>query len=402
MRFRLWSAAVIFCSVSTLAAADIFQLPIGDPALKERRVPLTLDAIREAGTGETVSLGQLVDQLEDVNLLFVGESHATAEVHQIEERIIRALADSGRRVLVGLEMFPYTEQESLDRWNRGYLSEEGFVVLADWYRNWGFNWRYYRSIFLAARELGIPMFAINTPRSVVSAVRQKGFEGLSEEERTHLPESIDTEDEDHLRLFKAYFEQDGEGFHSPSGEQLQGLFNAQCTWDASMAQNATRALERFAEGNPIMVVLIGAGHVAYGLGIERQAAQWFEGRMASLVPLPVDEDEPEREIQASYADYVWGYLPERFPRYPSLGISTHPDQESGQQKIIYVEKDSVAQRAGLETGDVLIAADGETLEHRSQLNRIVSARQWGDSLTMVVERDGEQREIIAHFRRVLD
>ncbi len=47
------------------------------------------------------------------------------------------------------------------------------------------------------------MFAINTPREVVAAVRKKGFAGLTDEEAAHIPARIDTDSADHLRLFKA-------------------------------------------------------------------------------------------------------------------------------------------------------------------------------------------------------
>ncbi len=46
---------------------------------------------------------------------------------------------------------------------------------------------------------------------------------------------------------------------------------AQCTWDATMGYNAIQAFEAHAgeagEGEAIMVVFAGSGHVAYGLGI---------------------------------------------------------------------------------------------------------------------------------------
>ena len=78
------------------------------------------------------------------------------------------------------------------------------------------------------------------------------------------------------------------GGHGVSEEQLFSMFEAQCTWDAAMAYNAVRALE--ARPEAIMVVLVGSGHVAYGLGIQRQAEQWFDGKVATLVPVPVGED----------------------------------------------------------------------------------------------------------------
>ena len=72
-------------------------------------------------------------------------------------------------------------------------------------------------------------------------------------------------------------------------EMFEGMFRAQCTWDGAMAHNAIQALRSARGERAIMVVLIGAGHVAYGLGAERQARLWFDGRIASIIPVPIED-----------------------------------------------------------------------------------------------------------------
>jgi uncharacterized iron-regulated protein len=148
-------------------------------------------------------------------------------------------------------MYPYGEQPSLEQWVGGKLTEKEFVDQSHWYKNWGYNWGYYREIFLLAGERQMPMSAINTPREVVAAVRKKGFTGLTEEEAAHVPARIDTDSPDHLRLFKALL--GDEGMHSGmSDADWKGMFEAQCVWDATMAQNARGVEEarRRREGGP--------------------------------------------------------------------------------------------------------------------------------------------------------
>ena len=120
-------------------------------------------------------------------------------------------------MLVGLEMFPYTEQPALDQWNGGAISEDEFLRSSHWYKHWGFDWRYYREIFLLAPE-GVQFFGVNTPREVISAVRKKGIDKLTPEEAAHLPARIDTGSDEHRRLFKAYFD-DGDGAHAMRGRR---------------------------------------------------------------------------------------------------------------------------------------------------------------------------------------
>ncbi|MGD0361968.1 MAG: ChaN family lipoprotein [Bryobacteraceae bacterium] len=188
-------AAALMVSLSSFGQSKqkIFHLAIGDPERRTRDARVLLDAITDSDKGDVFSVNQLAARLHDTRLLLIGEEHTTAGFHRVELRVIRALQDAGRKVTIGLEMFPYTEQKSLDNWGDGLLTETGFVTLARWYEFWGYSWDYYRDIFLYARDHRIPMYAVNTPRNVVTAVRQKGIDHLSDSERQHVPPQIDVD-----------------------------------------------------------------------------------------------------------------------------------------------------------------------------------------------------------------
>jgi S1-C subfamily serine protease len=151
-----------------------------------------------------------------------------------------------------------------------------------------------------------------------------------------------------------------------------------------------------------MVVLVGAGHVAYGVGIERQARHWFDGRIASIVPVPVRDPrgQPVASVRASYANFVWGVAAETDPPFPALGLSTRAaGGGGGLREVILVEKDSVGARSGFERGDVLVAMDGVALPDRETFNRLMAGVSWGDAVTFLVRRGAEERMLTAHFRR---
>ncbi len=380
-------------------AQDVLDLDVGDPERRDQRVGIVLDGIVDSRTAEVITPGELPTKLEGVRLLLLGETHTSIEAHRVQLSVIRRLVESGREVIVGLEMYPYTEQLHLDRWVDGLLTEKGFIELSSWYRNWGYNWGYYRDIFTYARDQGLDMVAINAPRDVVSAVRQKGFDQLAPEEAQHIPPRVDTSSEDHLKLFRAYMGPPGGG-HGVSEEQLFSMFEAQCTWDAAMAFNAVRALEERPEA--IMVVLVGSGHVAYGLGIQRQAELWFDGGVATLIPVPVGTDphHPRNAVQASYADFVWGVAPEPASLFPSLGVSTRQTGPDDPIEVIIVPPGSPAADAGVHVGDVLVSIDGRPVPDRETVSRLVAAKRWGDRIRLGLERDGEPAEASWVFRRV--
>jgi uncharacterized iron-regulated protein len=380
---------------------DPLKLPIGDPARKGREAPLVLDAITDTASGALLTPADLPGRLADARLVLVGEGHIDMDSHRVERRVIEELHRAGRRVLVGLEMYPYPEQRWLDEWSEGKLTEEAFLAGSRWYQNWGYNWLYYRDIFLFARDNRLRMYAINAPREVVSAVRNKGFKGLTPEEAAHIPTEIDTKSADHLRLFKASFDDEASFHMGGSDESWQAMLNAQCTWDATMGWNAVAPLAKDADPKAVMVVLVGAGHVQYGLGIERQVRQWFSGKVASVIPVAVEDEKkgPVKSVQASLANFVWGIPLEVGPLYPDLGLATHVRADDKLLEVLDVEKDTPASAAGFRVGDVLLTMDAVALSERETLARLVAGKRWGDAAAFTVRREKDTVPVTVLLRR---
>jgi len=403
---RLALAALLLsaCLLPAARADDrAANLAIGDPARKDRSVAVVLDGITDGARGDTIGPAELAARLDGVELLFVGESHVDVEFHRVQLEVLRALERRGRHVLIGLEMYPVPEQPWLDRWHSDRaMTEEKFLAESRWYRNWGYNWNYYRDIFLFAREKGIRMFAVNLPRAAVSTIRAKGFDSLSTDYRAMLPPKVELENAEHQQLFRAFFD-DEDALHGKMPDDMfKGMFRAQCGWDAAMGWNALQALKKFGDAKSIMVVLIGSGHVAYGLGAERQVKPWFDGRTASVLPMPVAEEpggEVIDKVQASYADFVWGLPPSADPAFPSLGIATPETKSGGRFKIINVAKESPADVAGFKTGDELVSLDGLPLAEKEVMHRRMASKRWGDDVAFKIVREGRELDLTVHLRR---
>jgi uncharacterized iron-regulated protein len=398
-------AATILLAASVtavLSAEDVLHLPIGDPARKDKDAPVVLDALTDTESGAILTPTELPPRLSGVRPLLVGEEHTVLDTHAVERRVIEELDRAGRRVAIGLEMFPYTQQAALDDWSAGRLSEDEFLKASGWYKHWGYNWGYYRDIFLYARDHRLRMFAVNAPREVVTAVRKKGFQGLTPEEAAHIPTQIDTKSADHMRLFRASFTD--ASFHAGmSDEQWQAMLSAQCTWDATMAFHAVAPLLKDPDPKAIVVVLAGSGHVQYGMGIERQARQWYTGRIASVVPVAVADEKGAavKSVSASYASFVWGVPAEREPEFPDLGIATRAAEGDGTPglDILDVEADSPAARAGVKTGDRLVSFDAEPVADREALARAMAAKRWGDTALLGLQRDKQPLLLAVPLRR---
>ena len=397
-------AASVFALAAALAAPlvaeDLLHLPVGDPARRDRTVPVVLDAITDASDGAALTPAELASRLANARLVLVGEEHTNMDTHRVELAVIEVLQKSGRNVTIALEMFPYTEQKLLDDWVAGRLSEEEMLAAGRWYKSWGYNWLYYRDIFVFARDRKIPMLAVNAPRDVVSAVRKKGFQGLTAEEAAHIPSRIDTDSAEHLRLFKASF--DDASFHASMDEDgWKAMLAAQCTWDATMGYQAVKPVSKTSDPKAVVVLLAGSGHVQYGLGIERQVRAQWPVPTASVIPVSIRDDKGKAvaTVQASYANFVWGVPAETDAIYPDAGISTRPRTSEPLLEVIHVEKDSPAADAGLKDGDVLVSLDGAPLSDREALARLMAAKRWGDAAVIVLRRGADTMTVTMPLRR---
>lgn len=397
------TVALVVPTTATAQSQVLRLTDLGDPDRRGRTVTPVLDAVLDTATGDLLGPAELARELDGVRLVLAGESHTSQEGHDAQLALVEALHGAGREVIVGLEMFPAPVQAPLDQWSKGLLTEEGFLQIADWYSNWGFPWGYYRDIFLFARDHELPMIALNAPRDVVRSVGQKGIDGLTEEERVHMPPSVDLDSDDHLTLFKSYFSDDDAMHSGMDDDQWRTMLAAQSTWDAAMAWRAVEALRE--RPDAVMVVLVGSGHVAYGLGIERQArALGFEGDVATVIPLPVADlsGEPVGDVAATYADYLWGLSPAaELPVYPSLGLSTRTGDD-GAITVLFTSPDTPAERAGIAAGDVVTHWNGSPLGSRPELSRRQAETRWGETVVLGIERGEEKLEVPVVLRRKLE
>jgi S1-C subfamily serine protease len=71
-------------------------------------------------------------------------------------------------------------------------------------------------------------------------------------------------------------------------------------------------------------------------------------------------------------------------------------------QIIQVSETSVADRAGLVVGDVLLELGGRPVDSSVGLRQIVSEWRWGDVVAATIERDGKSEKIDIAVRRAVE
>ena len=94
------------------------------------------------------------------------------------------------------------------------------------------------------------------------------------------------------------------------------------------------------------------------------------------------------KIVRSLADYFWGIPFDLEPEhYPSFGFTI--SKREGKLVVGMLMPGSLGATAGLKNGDRIISLDGEPISDVTSLRILMSAKQWGDTAVLLIERGGE-------------
>jgi aminopeptidase N len=372
-------------------------LKIGDQKLKDKVMDVSVGEISAANTGSQIPLQKMIKEMKESEFVYIGETHNSLPMHDIQAKIIQALYEQDRNLSIGLEMFPVSFQDPLNKWSLAILSQDEFIRESRWYVNWNLNFSFYRKIFELAKNNKIPLYALNAPRTIIREIRMKGWDELSGDEKKIVPKP-DLSNEEHRVLIRTIFEET-EVPHQMKGKSLdmafEGLYRAQSAWDEVMAANALQSQER---SGCKMVVLAGSGHLLYNLGINRRAYEKSQLPFKTVICVEVPEGKKSIKVARSLADYVWGIAEEKMTVFPSIGLSFKKFDRLDNLVIESKPIDGVSKDANFEKGDVILAVDGKSFSDINELRIYLAQFNWDDEVKFSLLRDAEQLEVLLKFQ----
>lgn len=329
----------------------------------------------------------LIERVADRQAVLLGEAHDSAEDHRWQLHTLAQLHAKRPQLALALEMFPRRLQPVLDRWVAGALTESEFLRQAEWDKAWGYDARDYLPLFHFARMNRLPMLAMNVDRELVDAVARKGWDAVQEKQREGLSRPAKPSAA-YLKILRRIFEHHPE---KTQGEKAFATFaEAQTVWDRGMAQTIAEHLKQSPDS--LVVGILGSGHVRHGHGVAHQLRDLGVGRTALL--LTWNQAEPCSGIADGLADAVRivAAPPANPPRF---GISM--EDEKGGVRIASVVAGSVAEKAGIKPGDLVVEARGLPLRDMQALRFAVQQQTPGTWLPLKVKRGSEELEIVARF-----
>ena len=343
-----------------------------------------------AATAALNPFAGIIDRLAGSRVVYVGETHTSLADHHLQLQVIEALHRQDPDLAIGMEMFPTTSQDALDRYTtRADLDEPGFLKASRYFQVWSYDYRYYREIINFARSRRIPVIGLNLEQEVVSTVFKTGsVDALPVEVRKSLPPDRDLDMPgyaDRLAILH--------GMHAaagPDGGSFGGFIQAQALWDETMAANIAAYLNRHPGRR--MVVLAGSEHSRKDRGIPPRLLRRLPLQQATILNIAGGEGHPEI---AEMADYFFVSPPRDLPPAAKMGILLESRQEgkSGSLRISGFGPESGADEAGLQKDDVLLNVNDLPVRDMDDVRIALLDAKSGDAVRVTVERiekKGEQ------------
>lgn len=271
--------------------------------------PVFCKDLISVSTAQSYSVVEVAESINPGTIVILGETHATNGTQNLDQQnqvdFISALQAKYQNVHVGMEFINYTLQDQVDQYLDGDLTDDEFKSNIGW---GGSPFESYKEQILA------PLFrmgwthALNAPRSLTRAIARNGLSELTESERALMPPNFSLGSEIYRKRF---YEVMGDFHDNDAPEYVKNMFAAQCTWDDTMAWQATEKVKV----NPlqIMVIIVGNFHARYGGGLADRLRARGHSEIVTIVQV-ASEGLSDSEIEGlikphpvygTVSDYIW-------------------------------------------------------------------------------------------------
>jgi aminopeptidase N len=319
---------------------------------------------------EALKLADIIDKVSHKKIVYVGEQHDRYQHHMTEFEVIKTLFKKNHKIAIGMEMFQRPFQKVLDDYVAGRVDERQFLKSSEYFKRWVFDYNLYKDILRFARSEKIPVVALNIRNEIVDKISRGGIDSLTEKEKKELPDTMDMSDEDYRDRLRSVF-----AGHKGFGERdFNHFFQAQIVWDETMAQSIADYVKRNPDRQ--MVVVAGGGHLMFSSGIPNRVFR-RNGLDHSIIL-------NDQSVEPNVADFVLFPGPVEMVSTPQLMVFLN--EYHGRLEVAGFPKGSIAEKAGLKKGDIIVSIDGEKIKGIDDLKIFLFYKKQGDTVKITVLR----------------
>ena len=137
--------------------------------------------------GKEVSYEKMIKTVSATDVVFFGEIHNCVISHWMELKVLETLAETNKKLKVGMEMLEADNQLIIDEYTSSTISSDRFEEECRLWPNYSTD---YEPLVYYAKRHHLPLIATNVPRRYASVVKEKGLaflDSLSADAKRYLP-----------------------------------------------------------------------------------------------------------------------------------------------------------------------------------------------------------------------
>jgi len=212
----------------------------------------------------TLTLKQLVQEIKNNQVIYIGENHDNSSHHLVQLYIIKTLYNQNKRIAIGMEMFQSKFQDTVNDYIFGNMSEQQFLNKTEYNKRWGYDYSLYKPIIDFAKTNNVPIIALNIESEVIKDISKKGISKLHASDLNKLPKHIDFSNNKYRKFLYEIFKD----HPNQNKKSFEKFYSIQLVWDEYMAEK----IDSFLKNNEKyqIIVLAGNGHIVHGYGIPQR------------------------------------------------------------------------------------------------------------------------------------
>jgi hypothetical protein len=115
---------------------------------------------------EVVSPENFLSSAESSQIIYLGDFHTFDQSSKNFHRLIKFLLKQNKKLVIGLEMVSSREQEKINSFLSGHITDKEFLEAINYKDSWRFPWVHYSELFTLAREKNISIYGLNSEGSL--------------------------------------------------------------------------------------------------------------------------------------------------------------------------------------------------------------------------------------------
>lgn len=255
---------------------------------------------------KSISMQELLNEVENYPVIFVGDHHNTEKTHKFFADFINELTKKGYKLSLANEWFIPEQNSILKDYTDNKFDTATLKQKVEWDKFTKFKWEYVSPLYKAIKNNGGKLYGMNISKKDRTKISLKQFDKMSTEEKAFY-DNLDLNVTAHKQLISPYLKHCDKMPSITKEPCEERMYRVQVAWDTYMAQNVAKiSKEVIKTPKDKLLVFAGTMHIEQNLGIPLRFT-----RLSNLPYITISNEKIEKneslKIDANKSDIVYIY-----------------------------------------------------------------------------------------------